>query len=101
MQTKTVEIRTIIYAEHTVPDTTEIAADQWQRLATETEIALRAAYPGADISVEIRHGVRGVGSGTTYRMDGEMDDDRSEHCRAIAERAWERWCATAETADAS
>lgn len=105
MTTKTVEIRTIIYAEHAAgtESVESIPHAEWQRLASETEAALLAVYPEADVSVEIRHGARGVGSGATYRVDGEKDFWRSIDADAIAERAWERWCATmpSEPADAS
>ena len=90
------EIECVIYAEHAAgtESAASIPAAEWDRLTSETRAALERAYPAAEVSVEIRRGVRGVGSGTTYRIDGEKDDTESADANAIAQRAWERWCAT-------
>jgi hypothetical protein len=90
--TKTATIRSTIYTGNCVDDPSEITSEQWDALAEMTEAALSAAYPCAEVEVEIKH-ASGYGSGTT------IDGERSEDAKAIAERAWQSWLETLGGAD--
>lgn len=85
--TKTATIHSIIYAGNCVDDPSEITEAQWAALAEMTEAALSAAYPRAEVEVEIKR-ASGCGSGTT------IDGERSEDAKAVAERAWQSWLET-------
>lgn len=87
------EIRAVVFAEHCsapIP-AREIPGEKWADLSRRIERALELAYPEAGVTVEIRQGVSGVGSGAAYLMECETQADESEHCRAIVERAWLEW----------
>lgn len=82
-------IEHIIYSNHlseTATDTElRAAAAKYAEISRAT---LAAAYPEAEITVSVKHGVTGVGAGITVMdEDGRDNSDVAESAMALVERA--------------
>lgn len=89
------KISSIIYSSHLASEEADgwHKAQDWATLQAAVERALRAEYPDAEVSVEVRHHVSGVGSGTTVSDDLEGGDHYRllDLAASVADKAVEAW----------
>ncbi len=108
--TQTITIRTTIYSLHLSEETAldyEASGEAYGALVRE---GIRAAYPTAEIAVEIQHRVTGAGTGTTveirdadgmpvgsYQDENIIEERVAEILSEIHEDRWSEWSVYATT----